>query len=105
LSLDESLEGPVLLALPALSLERPVLLAPSREGSIEAPVLSDSYSYASVPLTLISCNSSIVNKTVCGIALLPVALRLLLARDLRAFQAAFIAAGRRALFLRWFSRP
>jgi len=42
-----------------------------------------------------------VNKTVCGTALLSVALRLLLGRDLRAFHAAFSAAGRHALFLRW----
>src|SRR5208337_4107845 len=47
--------------------------------SIVAPVLSDSYSYASVPLTLLSCNSSMINKTVSGTALLLVASRLLLA--------------------------
>jgi hypothetical protein len=46
-----------------------------------------------------------INKTVCGTALLSVALRLLLRRDLRLFHAAFIAAGQHALFLRWLSRP
>jgi len=45
------------------------------------------------------------NKTVCGTALLSVALRLLLGCNLRAFHAAFTAAGQHALFLRWLSRP
>jgi hypothetical protein len=46
-----------------------------------------------------------INKTVCGTALLLVALRILFGRDLRAFHAAFSAAGQHALFLRWLSRP
>jgi len=46
-----------------------------------------------------------INKTVCGTALLSVAPRPLLGRDLRAFYAAFSAAGQHALFLRWLSRP
>jgi hypothetical protein len=46
-----------------------------------------------------------INKTVCGTALLSVALRLLLGSDLRVFHAAFTAAGQHALLLRWLSRP
>src|SRR5208282_254786 len=47
--------------------------------SLIPPVLLDSYSYVYVPLTLLSSNSSMVNKTVCGTALLSAALRFLLA--------------------------